>query len=111
MVGVFCVYVFDLADIVDWPDVVTPLFRYQELLETTVLQNDEHQTQIIRKLQDLHDRLITYTPPQVSDPLKPSGLVRLRIILSCVTNMIYDADVSSCPVFSTTKYSRRLNYL
>jgi len=78
-------YVFGLSDMVDWPDVITPLFRYRELLETSVLRSDEHQMQIIRKLQGLHDRLLVYTPPQVPDPPKPSGLVRLRIIISCVT--------------------------
>jgi len=75
---------FGLADIVYWPDIITPLFRYQELLETSALRSDEHQMQIIQKLQDLHDRLLTYTPPQVPDPPKPSGLVRLRIIISRV---------------------------
>jgi len=83
MVGVSCI-MFGLADIVYWPDIITPLFRYQELLETSALRSDEHQMQIIQKLQDLHDRLLTYTPPQVPDPPKPSGLVRLRIIISRV---------------------------
>jgi len=77
-------YVFGLADIVYWPDIITPLLRYQELLKTSALQSDEHQMQIIRKLQGLHDRLLTYTPPQVPDPPKPFGLVRLRIVIFCV---------------------------
>ncbi|KXN92308.1 Lactation elevated protein 1 [Leucoagaricus sp. SymC.cos] len=56
-------------------DVVTPLFRYKEHLETGVLRGDEHQTRIIQKLQDLHDKLVGYTPPLVPDPPKPSGLL------------------------------------
>lgn len=56
-------------------DVLTPLFRYQELLETGVLRGDEHQTRIIQKLEGLHNKLVTYTPPKVPDPPKPSGLL------------------------------------
>lgn len=70
---------------VDRLEVITPLFRYQELLQTGVLRGDEHQAQVIQKLQDLHDKIVTYTPPKVPDPPKPSGLVRLHITISCVT--------------------------
>jgi protein AFG1 len=61
---------------------VTPLLRYQELLETGALRGDDHQTRIIQKLQGLHDRLVAYTPPKVPDPPKPSGLVRLHVFIS-----------------------------
>ncbi|KAF9448227.1 AFG1 family mitochondrial ATPase [Macrolepiota fuliginosa MF-IS2] len=56
-------------------DVITPLLRYQELIDTGVLRGDTHQNRIIQKLQDLHDRLVDYAPPKVPDPPKPSGLL------------------------------------
>lgn len=40
-----------------------------------MLRGDEHQTRIIQKLEGLHNKLVTYTPPKVPDPPKPSGLL------------------------------------
>ncbi|KAK7470375.1 ATPase [Stygiomarasmius scandens] len=46
---------------------VKPLHHYHGLIESGTLRGDEHQTRIIQKLQDLHDRLIDYVPPPISD--------------------------------------------
>ncbi|KAF8969404.1 AFG1-like ATPase-domain-containing protein [Flammula alnicola] len=46
---------------------VTPLRQYQRMIDSGVLQGDDHQTRIIQKLQDLHDQLINYKPAQIPD--------------------------------------------
>ncbi|KAJ7087415.1 AFG1-like ATPase-domain-containing protein [Mycena crocata] len=52
-----------------------PLPRYRKLVESGALRGDNHQTRIIQKLQDLHDRLVGYDPPRIPKPNPPS-LVR-----------------------------------
>lgn len=52
----------------------TPLDEYRYLLETGALQGDDHQTRIIQKLQDLHDKLIDYKPPRIPDITRSSSL-------------------------------------
>lgn len=59
----------------DPPELVTPLNRYKELIQTGVLRGDDHQTRIIQKLQDLHDRLANYDPPHIPDPSQSNSLV------------------------------------
>ncbi|KAG6817884.1 hypothetical protein H0H87_001716 [Tephrocybe sp. NHM501043] len=46
---------------------VTPMGEYQQLIASGVLRGDEHQTRIIQKLQDLHDKLINYNPPRIPE--------------------------------------------
>jgi protein AFG1 len=103
------------VDMIDWTDVVTPLLRYQELLETGVLHGDDHQTRIISKLQALHDELAGYHPPKVPDPPKPSGIVRLHVSSRVTTplttpmltalSFIQSRRAKSCN--STTRYTQR----
>ncbi|KIK67775.1 hypothetical protein GYMLUDRAFT_36552 [Collybiopsis luxurians FD-317 M1] len=53
----------------------TPLVQYHKLLEDGALRGDEHQTRIIQKLQDLHDRLLDYTPPPVPEDNSSNSLL------------------------------------
>ncbi|KAG6832167.1 hypothetical protein H0H92_004898 [Tricholoma furcatifolium] len=46
---------------------LTPMGEYQKLITTGVLRDDEHQTRIIQKLQDLHDNLVGYSPPRIPE--------------------------------------------
>jgi len=54
---------------------ITPIEQYHKLLESGVLHGDDHQTRIIRKLQDLHDKLLHYTPPPISSPTPLTSFV------------------------------------
>ncbi|TFK64043.1 AFG1 family mitochondrial ATPase [Pluteus cervinus] len=54
---------------------LTPLRRYQQLIDNGTLKGDEHQTRIIQKLQDLHDELISYNPPLIPDPAQSNSLL------------------------------------
>ncbi|PFH51313.1 hypothetical protein AMATHDRAFT_3163 [Amanita thiersii Skay4041] len=47
---------------------LTPIGQYHRLLESGILHGDDHQTRIIQKLQDLHDKLIHYNPPSIPFP-------------------------------------------
>ncbi|KAJ7068592.1 AFG1-like ATPase [Mycena amicta] len=49
-----------------------PLPQYRRLVRSGALRGDDHQTRIIEKLQNLHDQLTHYTPPQVSEPAPAS---------------------------------------
>lgn len=53
----------------------TPLDEYRTLLDTGVLRGDDHQTRIIQKLQDLHDKLLAYNPPKIPDISTHKSLV------------------------------------
>ena len=53
----------------------TPLEQYQRLLESGTLRGDDHQTRIICKLQDLHDKLLHYSPPPISSPAPFTSIV------------------------------------
>ncbi|KAF7352513.1 AFG1-like ATPase [Mycena venus] len=55
-----------------------PLSQYRKLVRSGVLRGDDHQTRIIQKLQDLHDKLVDYNPPRVSQLAPPSLFSRLR---------------------------------
>ncbi|KAF9481862.1 AFG1-like ATPase [Pholiota conissans] len=56
----------------------TPLRQYQKMIDSGTLQGDDHQTRIIQKLQDLHDKLIDYKPLQIPDaPISNSLLSRI----------------------------------
>ncbi|KAG6885600.1 hypothetical protein C0993_012347 [Termitomyces sp. T159_Od127] len=56
----------------------TPMGEYQKLIAAGALRGDEHQTRIIQKLQDLHDRLTGYSPPTIPELTQaPSLLSRL----------------------------------
>ncbi len=46
--------------------------EYEKLVEAGTLKSDAYQTQIIRKLQALHDALVVYHPPS---PVVPPSLV------------------------------------
>lgn len=56
-------------------DLLTPLRQYQKLIDTGVLRGDDHQTRIIQKLQDLHDKLLHYDPPHIPRPSQNISLV------------------------------------
>ncbi|KAJ6515566.1 AFG1-like ATPase [Mycena sanguinolenta] len=49
-----------------------PLSQYRRLVRNGVLRGDDHQTRIIQKLQNLHDRLVNYDPPRIPQPAAPS---------------------------------------
>ncbi|KDR84006.1 hypothetical protein GALMADRAFT_236577 [Galerina marginata CBS 339.88] len=53
----------------------TPLTQYQKLIDSGVLRGDEHQTRIIQKLQDLHDKLLDYNPLQIPDESSSNSLL------------------------------------
>lgn len=53
----------------------TPLEQYHRLLDSGALRGDNHQIRIIRKLQDLHDRLLHYSPPTISSPAPFTSIV------------------------------------
>ncbi|KAI0082340.1 AFG1-like ATPase [Panus rudis PR-1116 ss-1] len=56
----------------------SPLEHYQRLVESGAIKPDEHQTRIVKKLQRLHDELVTYEPPPIpSSKSSPSLLSRL----------------------------------
>lgn len=46
----------------------TPIHEYSKLVEAGKLRADDYQTQIIQKLQALHDALALYDPPPLTDP-------------------------------------------
>jgi predicted ATPase len=41
----------------------TPMLEYEKLVDAGTLTSDDYQTQIIQKLQALHDALAIYDPP------------------------------------------------
>ena len=49
------------------------------MIDSGTLQGDDHQTRIIQKLQDLHDQLISYKPPQVPDAPNSNNLVIFQL--------------------------------
>ncbi|KAJ6539659.1 AFG1-like ATPase [Mycena capillaripes] len=55
-----------------------PLPQYRKLVRSGALRGDDHQTRIIQKLQDLHDKLVDYDPPRIPQPAPPSLFSRLR---------------------------------
>ncbi|KAJ7284068.1 AFG1-like ATPase [Mycena rebaudengoi] len=59
-----------------------PLAQYRRLVRTGTLRGDDHQTRIIQKLQDLHDKLVDYHPPRIPAPGSTSLFSRLRSSLS-----------------------------
>lgn len=58
----------------------TPIREYNKLVEAGELKSDDYQTQIIQKLQALHDALALYDPPPSAGP--PS-LVRISHFPFC----------------------------
>lgn len=60
------------------------MHEYNELVEAGKLRSDDYQTQIIQKLQALHDALALYDPPPSAGP--PS-LVRISSFLSPHTQL------------------------
>jgi protein AFG1 len=65
----------------------TPLQRYYKLVEAKTLRGDDHQTRIIQKLQDLHERLKDYDPPKIPDPSTSNSLVSA---VSCMKSFNLD---------------------
>ncbi|KAJ7686089.1 AFG1-like ATPase-domain-containing protein [Mycena rosella] len=55
-----------------------PLSQYRKLVRSGALQGDDHQTRIIQKLQDLHDKLVGYNPPRIPQPGPVSFFSRIR---------------------------------
>ncbi|KNZ77216.1 Lactation elevated protein 1 [Termitomyces sp. J132] len=49
--------------------------EYQKLNASGALRGDEHQTRIIQKLQDLHDKLIDYNPPKIPELTQSNSLL------------------------------------
>lgn len=56
---------------------LTPLRQYQKLIDSGALRGDDHQTRIIQKLQDLHDELIRYVPPEIPEESNSNSLVSI----------------------------------
>ena len=54
----------------------TPMQEYEKLVKAGTLRSDDYQTQIIQKLQALHDALVVYDPPP---PLGASSLVNISL--------------------------------
>lgn len=52
----------------------TPMLEYNKLVEAGTLRSDDYQTQIIQKLQALHESLVLYDPPP---PAGPPSLVNI----------------------------------
>ena len=52
----------------------SPMYEYNKLVEAGKLRSDDYQTQIIQKLQALHDALALYDP---SPSVGPPSLVRI----------------------------------
>jgi hypothetical protein len=50
-----------------------PLVRYDQLIASGVLLNDDHQRGIVSRLQQMHDRLRTYHPPPIPDEIPRSA--------------------------------------
>ncbi|KAJ7094456.1 ATPase [Mycena belliarum] len=50
---------------------------YRNLVQSGALRGDAHQTRIIQKLQDLHDKLVGYDPPRIAQRGPASFLSRL----------------------------------
>lgn len=50
-----------------------PLKRYDNLIASGVLLNDDHQRSIVTRLQQMHDRLRTYHPPPVPEEIPRSA--------------------------------------
>ncbi|KAJ7490269.1 AFG1-like ATPase-domain-containing protein [Mycena galericulata] len=57
-----------------------PLQQYRKLVRSGILRGDDHQTRIIQKLQDLHDKLAGYDPPRILQP----GPASIHSFLACV---------------------------
>ena len=57
---------------------MTPLRHYQKLIDSGVLRGDDHQTRIIQGLQDLHDQLVDYQPPDIQISTPSNSLVCIR---------------------------------
>ncbi|CDZ98687.1 Predicted ATPase [Phaffia rhodozyma] len=56
------------------PIVNSPLGKYISLVDSGLLINDDHQRKIVRKLQNLHDRLESYYPKDIPDKVpQPSS--------------------------------------
>ncbi|PPQ78115.1 hypothetical protein CVT24_006416 [Panaeolus cyanescens] len=53
----------------------TPLRQYMKMIDSGVLRGDDHQTRIIQKLQDLHDKLIDYHQPPVPEESQANSLL------------------------------------
>ncbi|KAF7981683.1 hypothetical protein HWV62_32238 [Athelia sp. TMB] len=68
----FCLLIYEEAE----PSPSSPIDHYNKLVEESTLRKDAHQTRIIQKLQDLHDRLKTYDPPSISSPSSESIISR-----------------------------------
>lgn len=47
-----------------------PIDQYQKLIDAGSLQDDDHQTKVVQKLQELHDNLLPYDPPPIPDSVK-----------------------------------------
>jgi protein AFG1 len=45
-----------------------PMAEYNARVKAGKLRDDEHQRMLIESLQDLHNRLVNYTPPKVIPP-------------------------------------------
>ncbi|KAF9057910.1 AFG1-like ATPase-domain-containing protein [Panaeolus papilionaceus] len=56
-------------------DYPTPLRQYMKMIDSGVLRGDDHQTRIIQKLQDLHDKIIDYHQPPVPEESQANSLL------------------------------------
>jgi protein AFG1 len=74
--------------------------EYEKLVEAGTLRPDDYQTQIIRKLQDLHDALALYDPPP---PAGPPSLVNISP-LTFRRRPSLTSHVLSSPAFSRVQH-------
>lgn len=68
----------------------TPMREYRKLVEAGTLRSDGYQTEIIQKLQALHDALALYNPPPPEGPpslVSPSLSTFLRTILTLLMTL------------------------
>ncbi|KDQ64431.1 hypothetical protein JAAARDRAFT_28064 [Jaapia argillacea MUCL 33604] len=62
----------------------SPMQHYHTLVASGTLREDDHQTRIIQKLQDLYDKLITYEPPPLPS-LQSTTSILSRLFTSTPT--------------------------
>ena len=74
----------------------TPIVEYNKLVAAGTIRSDDYQTQIVQKLQDLHDALLLYDPPP---PAGPPSLVNISPFPSALYS-IYITYTSSSRAFS-----------
>jgi protein AFG1 len=79
------------------PGPITPLTRYDQLVQAGALRDDEHQRTIITKLETLHDELREYNPPPVPSSAinnNPSSSWFSKLFSPSSSKNSYDLDLT-----------------